>query len=82
MRNSKGSLLIIDYGLSSFYQPYSGSISKQKKRGFVGTPRYASIAAHQGLVQTPKDDVESLLYVLGYLHKKKAPWFQLRAPVS
>ena len=58
MRNSKGSLVIIDFGLSTILPlNYLATISKQKKRGFIGTPRYASIAAHQGTVQTPKDDI-------------------------
>lgn len=83
MRNTKGSLVIIDFGLSAVLPlNYSSTIHKQKKRGFIGTPRYASIAAHQGLVQTPKDDIESLFYVIGYLVKKRAPWFQLKAPIS
>ena len=32
-------------------------MGKQKKKGFIGTPRYASVAAHQGLAQGPKDDI-------------------------
>lgn len=51
-----------------------------KKRGFIGTPRYASLAAHNGCAQKPKDDIESLLYVLGTIYMKKAPWFQLKGP--
>ena len=47
MRNAKGSLVIIDYGLSAVLPlNYSSTFTKQKKRGFIGTPRYASIAAH------------------------------------
>ena len=54
-------------------------IIKQKpRRGFIGTPRYASISAHQGIEQTPKDDLESLMYVLGYIWKKKCPWMNLK----
>ena len=55
-------------------------MGKSRKRGFVGTPRYASVAAHKGTIQGPKDDIESMLYVLGSMVAKKAPWFQLRAP--
>lgn len=58
MKNRKGNLIIIDFGLSTILPlNYTSIISRQKKRGFVGTPRYASIAAHQGQVQTPKDDI-------------------------
>lgn len=79
MRNSFGNLIIIDFGLASFYK---STMNKQKKRGFIGTPRYASLASHKGNYQTPKDDIESLLYVLGTIFLKKAPWFQLKSPVS
>lgn len=79
MRNSSGNLFIIDYGLSAIYTNVQ---KNNKKRGFVGTPRYANLAAHKGAVQYPKDDIESLLYVLGTLYMKKAPWFQLKAPVT
>ena len=79
MRNNLGNLVIIDFGLSNLKKE-SDNIGdlKRKKRGFIGTPRYASIAAHNGQIQTPKDDIESLLYVLGSLYVKKAPWSQLK----
>lgn len=80
MRNKKGGLVIIDFGLSSLLP--RAQVPKSKKIGFIGTPRYASIAAHQGIAQNPKDDIESLLYVLGFLKKKRAPWFYLKCPVS
>lgn len=54
MRNANGNLVIIDFGLASFIQ---NDFTKQKKRGFVGTPRYASLASHRGVCQTPKDDI-------------------------
>lgn len=53
-----------------------------QKKGFIGTPRYASLASHKGLTQLPKDDIESLLYVVGSLYLKKATWFNLKAPVN
>lgn len=74
MRNQKGSFYIIDFGLSSLLST-NYQDKQHKKRGFVGTPRYASLAAHHGLVQKPKDDIESLLYVMGSIYTKKAPWF-------
>ena len=83
MKNAKGNLVIIDFGLSHVVSLNKEQESyKTKKRGFIGTPRYASIAAHQGIYQTPKDDIESMFYVMGFMKLKKAPWFQLKSPVS
>lgn len=67
MRKKDGSLVIIDFGLSSFL---SEEKNQYKKRGFIGTPRYASCAAHKGECQKPKDDIESLLYVLAVAYCK------------
>lgn len=36
---------------------------------FIGTTRYASIAAHKGHELGRKDDIESLIYVLLYFMK-------------
>jgi len=36
---------------------------------FIGTTRYASIAAHKGFELSRKDDIESLIYVLLYFMK-------------
>lgn len=77
MRDEHGSLYIIDYGLSFLQAPAKG---KEKKRGFIGTPRYASLAAHKGLVQKSKDDIESLMYLLAFLYMKKLPWERMSVP--
>lgn len=81
MRNLQGQLIIIDFGLSALIKHKSAEIDHQKK-GFIGTPRYASCAAHEGLPQIPKDDIECLLYVLGFVYKKTMPWLGLKAPAN
>lgn len=50
------------------------SKEKQRVRKFVGTRKFASIAAHKGMKQGKKDDMESLLYTLVYLLKGELPW--------
>lgn len=56
MRTAEGSFVIIDFGLSTIFS-FEKEDSEKKKRGFVGTPRYASLAAHMGVPQRPKDDI-------------------------
>jgi serine/threonine protein kinase len=81
MRNGKGQLYIIDFGLSMLRLAENNpSTNNNKKQGFVGTPRYASLAAHNGFIQQPKDDIESLLYIVGALYSKKGPWFNIKCP--
>ncbi|KAK0268517.1 casein kinase I [Friedmanniomyces endolithicus] len=40
----------------------------------VGTTRFASIRGHQGQVQSPRDDLESLGYMLVFFRLGKLPW--------
>lgn len=44
------------------------------ERVFVGTPRFASRAAHDMLPATPIDDLESLIYIFVYLINGELPW--------
>lgn len=40
----------------------------------TGTPKYASIAAHKGVEQTRRDDLESACYAMVYLMRGNLPW--------
>ena len=76
-RDSKANQVhVIDFGLSKKYRdPFTHQhIAYADGRSLTGTPRYASIAALQGIRQTRRDDMESLGYVWMYLLKGSLPW--------
>ena len=69
-------LYLIDFGLSKKYNKKATTHFTPNKEGkkMTGTPRYASINALRGLEQSPRDDLESVGYVLIYLLKGSLPW--------
>ncbi|CAD8198764.1 unnamed protein product [Paramecium pentaurelia] len=74
-KNESDKIYLIDFGISK--NTDSNFIHKKKLLPFIGTSRYASISAHQGIEQTPKDDLESLGYVLIYLTTQHLPWMNI-----
>jgi serine/threonine protein kinase len=60
-------IYLIDFGLTS-------RLSDSKKYKFKGTPYFASNGALSKLGAGPKDDVESLLYILIYFFFGALPW--------
>ena len=60
---------IIDFGFTRRYSP-----DRQKKRASIGTPNYMSRRVHDRFEPGYYDDIESLFYVLLFLHFKKLPW--------
>jgi hypothetical protein len=70
-------LYLVDYGISKFYREAKGQhmyqfyiwSSFKENKPFIGTTRYAPIAAHLGHELSRKDDLESLGYMLIYLLK-------------
>ncbi|CAD8109368.1 unnamed protein product [Paramecium primaurelia] len=68
-------LYLIDFGISKIYRDSNGKhISFKDQKSFLGTTRYASIAAHLGHELGRKDDLESLMYILLYFLRGQLPW--------
>jgi len=73
-------IYLIDFRLVTFYiDPETGRRKVPvSSKSLAGTPRFASIAGHNGTSQAPKDDIESLLYLVLYLIKGRLPWQSLK----
>ena len=66
---------IVDFGLAEkfSYENLRKNNSKNYQY-FVGTPIFASSAALSGIAQHPKDELESIFYILIYLKSGQLPW--------
>ena len=71
-------IFVIDYGISKITENLNELVFKQNK-SFVGTARYASVAAHKGYELSRKDDLESLFYVMVFCAKGFLPWQKIKA---
>lgn len=72
------SVYLIDFGLATNYRK---NVTKPRRvmQNVIGTAKYCSIASHAGLEQYPKDDLESLGYVLLFYINGQLPWDKLEA---
>jgi serine/threonine protein kinase len=76
-------IFYVDFGISKYYKDNLGRhIPFRDKKSFIGTTRYASIAAHLGNEISRKDDLESLAYVVIFLAKGILPWQNLNVSES
>ena len=71
-----GVVHIIDFGLCKrVVDPDTGlHIPYRADKELAGTPRYASIGAHEGEEQTRRDDLESFVYMMVFLATGTLPW--------
>lgn len=69
-------LYLIDFGLADRYQSPDTKLHIPYCEGQVlkGTARYVSLNVHRGIVQSRRDDVESVGYVMMYLLRGSLPW--------
>ncbi|KAG6809267.1 hypothetical protein H0H92_000937 [Tricholoma furcatifolium] len=66
---------IADFGLAMRYCDAIGNhLPLCHSSSFTGTLRFMSINAHRGFQLSRRDDLESLAYVLIYLHNGFLPW--------
>jgi len=69
-------IYILDFGLAKKYRS-SRTLEHYpviKSKNLIGTARYASINALNGLTQSRRDDLEAIGYVLMYFLRGRLPW--------
>ncbi|WKY10054.1 hypothetical protein Q1695_002422 [Nippostrongylus brasiliensis] len=68
-------LILIDYGVCRAYKDKTGNVKAPREQvRFRGTTRYASINAHNGEEQAPRDDLISWFYMMVELLSGFLPW--------
>ena len=68
------SLYLIDFNLGSTFQYNHKKYIPEHINKFVGTLLFANSAALSMIEQSPKDELETLFYVLAYLKNGFLPW--------
>ncbi|KAF9242392.1 kinase-like domain-containing protein [Melanogaster broomeanus] len=74
--DSWDTFILIDFGIAQKYHDPSSCIHilMQENLSFVGTPAFTSLNSHRGLQLGCRDDIESLAYLLIFLHHGLLPW--------
>lgn len=72
LKSFQRQIYLIDYGLARKFQ--DTGIFRCSEGQPTGTLPYMSINIHLGLTASPRDDLESLAYVLIYLIRGDLPW--------
>ncbi|PVF94467.1 kinase-like protein [Serendipita vermifera] len=63
------------FGLARPYHTDNDRTKSTKVRPFImGTPNWASLNSHNGIELSPRDDLESLAYLLFFLLRGDLPW--------
>ncbi|KAJ3011887.1 casein kinase I [Thoreauomyces humboldtii] len=85
-RTGRPTIFLVDLGLATHLADTSGKHNRSQKRENhrtpTGTARYASINVHKGKLNSRRDDIESLGYVVVELAKGRLPWSNMRAMSS
>lgn len=73
------SVTLVDFGSALRFQDSDGNRKQAKQRVRCGSVGFAPVAVHEGREVGPRDDFESLLYVLVFLTRGCVPWEGVRA---
>lgn len=76
---SADDVFVVDFGLAKAFNTRAGHVQFKRHQGRAGTARYASINTHKGHVQSRRDDLEAIGYMLVFLHKGRLPWQGVKA---
>uniref|UniRef100_A0A914CVT8 non-specific serine/threonine protein kinase n=1 Tax=Acrobeloides nanus TaxID=290746 RepID=A0A914CVT8_9BILA len=75
--NNETKIYISDFGLCRPYKDSEDEVKQPREKAqFRGTTRYASLTAHNEQEQSPKDDLESWLYMIIEFMTGDLPWNQ------
>ena len=75
MLDAEENVHLIDFGLShSFLDEHGKHQVENHVKGFKGTWGFCSLRTAQRLMQTRRDDLESLLYLICYMIRINLPW--------
>ncbi|KIK75616.1 hypothetical protein PAXRUDRAFT_36971 [Paxillus rubicundulus Ve08.2h10] len=74
--DSRDTFFLIDFGIAQKYHDPSSCIHilMQENLSLVSTPVFTSLNSHHGLQLGHQDDIESLVYLLIFLHHGSLPW--------
>ena len=67
-------IYIVDFGISKPYILNNNHIDFKITNKFIGTPNFASINSHNFYVQSRRDDLESVAYILFLFHLGHLEW--------
>jgi len=74
IRIHNNKFMLIDFGLSTFYNDENGFITNTEQTTIIGSPMYISNFVHSGNVPSIRDDIISLCYVFIKITLGELPW--------
>ncbi|KAL0238631.1 hypothetical protein GEMRC1_013104 [Eukaryota sp. GEM-RC1] len=79
--SAQNELRMIDFGLTTYWRDPTTkehvAYGQSDDVSLIGTPRFASINSHNGVVLSRRDDLESISYTLIYFLKGTLPWWEV-----